>query len=81
MNMWEEAYFRHKEYKRVSINPQTDIRLSCPQKPMGWPDSHNHQVTPVSFKSFEEVYYQIKRPQPASPEPPNSSHYAADPVR
>ena len=73
MNMWEEAYLRHKEYKRVSINPQIDIRLSCPQKPLVWPDSHNHQATPVSFKSFEEVYYQIKRPQPASPEPPNSS--------
>ncbi len=73
MNMWEEAYFRHKEYKRVSINPQTDIRLSCPQKPPVWPDCHNHQGTPVSFKSFEEVYYQIKRPQPASSEPPNSS--------
>jgi Mrp family chromosome partitioning ATPase len=63
MNMWEEAYSRNKEYKRVSTNPKADSRLFCSQKQQGRPDSLHHPVAQVSFKTFEEVYYQIKRPQ------------------
>jgi Mrp family chromosome partitioning ATPase len=63
MNIWEEAYSRHKEYRRVSTNPQAENNLFYPQKPQVLPDSHNHQATPVSFRTFEEVYYQFNKPQ------------------
>jgi Mrp family chromosome partitioning ATPase len=63
MNMWEEAYSRHKECERASTNPQADNSLSCSQKTQVLPDSHSHQATPDSFGSFEDVYYQINKQQ------------------
>lgn len=72
MNVWEEAYFRHKESQIVSKKPQADNRLFSQLMQQHLPDSHHHQTASVSAKSFEEVYYQINRGQCASSEPINS---------
>ena len=54
MNLWEEAYSKHKEGGRGPINPevQPNHHLS---------DSPDDKTEPIAYRSFEEMYYWNRR--------------------
>ncbi|MFH1515071.1 MAG: hypothetical protein ABIG42_06380 [bacterium] len=54
MNLWEEAYSKHKEGGRCPINPDVE-----PNHHLS--DSPDDKTEPTAYRSFEEMYYWNRR--------------------
>ena len=58
MNIWEDVYSKHKEGKKVTVNPLADLN-----QPLS--DTLNQPTAPGDPScSFEELYYRTSKPQP-----------------
>jgi Mrp family chromosome partitioning ATPase len=57
MNLWEEAYFKHKEGGRSPIHPEVEPNHQLD-------DSPDNNAEPTAYRSFEEMYYwNARKPQ------------------
>lgn len=54
MNLWEEAYSKHKEGGRGPINPEVQPNHQSS-------DSPDDNAEPTAYRSFEEMYYSNRR--------------------